>query len=181
MIGSAAGARASIGSGSTRAAGAPAAGRHAYSGSAPDEVRDLRRTAAGGARRRSRHDYIDTGPPRGRGYLDDGLRRSRGRARVAEMCGCCRGRMSDREVNTGGGLGVPQGSDDRPLDLDGGRRSSPSSSTPGRPSAPSPGFLVKACAINLSRSSRSKSATDAVRGLDVAGTAMGSGSSIGRR
>lgn len=114
----------------------------------------------------------------GDGYLDDGLPGFEEVViRVAEMVtllqreGC-----PIVEVNTGGGMGVPQRAEDRPLDLDRwgsilGKHLGPLGVAVGA----EPGdFLVKECAINLSEVVTVEERDGSLFvGLDVGWSAMG--------
>ncbi len=90
----------------------------------------------------------------GDGYLDDGLAEFEEVVRrVAEMARTLQGGGCPIvEVNTGGGLGVPQRAEDRPLDLDRWASILAEHLGPlGVAVGTEPGdFLVKECAINLS-------------------------------
>jgi diaminopimelate decarboxylase len=114
----------------------------------------------------------------GDGYLNDGLPdidevvlRVADMARVLQGEGC-----PIVEVNTGGGLGVPQRADDRPLDLDRWASILAAHLGPlGVAVGTEPGdFLVKECAINLAEVVTVEE-RDGVRfiGLDVGWNAMG--------
>ena len=114
----------------------------------------------------------------GDGYLDDGLaefeevvRRVAEMVRVLQREGC-----PIVEVNTGGGLGVPQRVEDRPLDLDRwasilAEHLGPLDVAVGT----EPGdFLVKECAINLSQVVTVEDRDGLVFvGLDIGWNAMG--------
>jgi diaminopimelate decarboxylase len=114
----------------------------------------------------------------GDGYLDDGLPEiEEVLRRVAEMVRMLQGEGCPIvEVNTGGGLGVPQGADDRPLDLDRWASILAAHLGPlGVAVGTEPGdFLVKECAINLAEVVTVED-RDGVRfvGLDVGWNVMG--------
>jgi diaminopimelate decarboxylase len=114
----------------------------------------------------------------GDGYLNDGLADiDEVVLRVAEMVKVLQGEGCPIvEVNTGGGLGVPQRAQDRPLDLDRWASILAAHLGPlGVAVGTEPGdFLVKECAINLSEVVTVEE-RDGVRfiGLDVGWNAMG--------
>jgi diaminopimelate decarboxylase len=114
----------------------------------------------------------------GDGYLNDGLAEVEDVVlRVAEMVKVLKGEGCPiAEVNTGGGLGVPQRAEDRPLDLD--RWASILADHLGPLNVvvgTEPGdFLVKECAINLSEVVTVEERDGLVfLGLDVGWNAMG--------
>jgi diaminopimelate decarboxylase len=114
----------------------------------------------------------------GDGYLNDGLADFEDVAlRVAEMVRMLQGEGCPIvEVNTGGGLGVPQRAEDRPLDLD--RWASIMAEhlgSLGVAIGTEPGdFLVKECAINLSEVVTVEEREGSMFvGLDVGWNAMG--------
>jgi diaminopimelate decarboxylase len=114
----------------------------------------------------------------GDGYLSEGLpvfeetvRRVAGMVRTLQAAGC-----SIREVNTGGGLGVPQRAGDRPLDLDAWAAIlARHLGTLGVAVATEPGdFLVKECGVALAEVV-SVEVREGVRfvGLDMGWNVMG--------
>lgn len=114
----------------------------------------------------------------GDGYLNDGLAGFEDAVlRVAEMVGMLRAQGCPIvEVNTGGGLGVPQRAEDRPLDLDRWASILAKHLGPfGVAVGTEPGdFLVKECAINLSEVVTVEERDGLVFvGLDVGWNAMG--------
>jgi diaminopimelate decarboxylase len=114
----------------------------------------------------------------GDGYLDDGLADfEKVVLRVADMVRTLQGEGCPiAEVNTGGGLGVPQRAEDRPLDLDRWAGILAEHIGPlGVAVGTEPGdFLAKECAINLAEVVTVEERDGALFvGLDVGWNAMG--------
>ena len=151
-----------------------------YSGPRPTKFGIFREQLAEALVAARRHDLtIDTVHLHvGDGYLDDGLPEiEEVLRRVAEMVRMLQGEgCRIVEVNTGGGLGVPQGAGDRPLDLDRWASILAAHLGPlGVAVGTEPGdFLVKECAINLAEVVTVED-RDGVRfvGLDVGWNTMG--------